>query len=81
MRLVIGISGASGVWLGYKLLQILKSYTDIETHLVITEGAIKNFALETTLDIAEVLKLADFLMPIITWEHLLQVDHLLQMEW
>ena len=40
MRLVIGISGASGVWLGYKLLQILKSYTDIETHLVITEGAI-----------------------------------------
>lgn len=48
MRLVIGISGASGVWLGYKLLQILKSYTDIETHLVITEGAIKNFALETT---------------------------------
>ena len=35
MRLVIGISGASGVWLGYKLLQILKSYTDIETHLVI----------------------------------------------
>ena len=26
MRLVIGISGASGVWLGYKLLQILKSY-------------------------------------------------------
>jgi len=41
MRLVIGISGASGVWLGYKLLQILKSYTDIETHLVITEGAIK----------------------------------------
>lgn len=49
MRLVIGISGASGVWLGYKLLQILKSYTDIETHLVITEGAIKNFALETTL--------------------------------
>ena len=60
MRLVIGISGASGVWLGYKLLQILKSYTDIETYLVITEGAIKNFALETTLDIAEVLKLADF---------------------
>lgn len=81
MRLVIGISGASGVWLGYKLLQILKSYTDIETHLVITEGAIKNFALETTLDIAEVLKLAVSLMPIITWEHLLQVDHLLQMEW
>ena len=48
MRLVIGISGASGVWLGYKLLQILKSYTDIETYLVITEGAIKNFALETS---------------------------------
>ena len=34
MRLVIGISGASGVWLGYKLLQILKSYTDIELSLI-----------------------------------------------
>ena len=45
MRLVIGISGASGVWLGYKLLQILKSYTDIDRDLVISVGAIKNFAL------------------------------------
>lgn len=60
MRLVIGISGASGVWLGYKLLQILKSYVDVETHLVITEGAAKNFALETELSVAEVLQLADF---------------------
>ena len=27
MRLVIGISGASGVWLGYKLLQNFKKVT------------------------------------------------------
>ncbi len=60
MRLVIGISGASGVYLGYRLLQILKNCADVEVHLVITEGAIKNFALETTLNIDEVLKLADF---------------------
>ena len=48
MRLVIGISGASGVWLGYKLLQILKSYTDIETHLVITAVSYTHLTLPTT---------------------------------
>ena len=50
--------------------------------MVITEGAIKkNFALETTLDIAEVLKLADFSYANNNLGDLLQVDHLLQMEW
>lgn len=65
----------------YNLLQILKSYTDIETAFGNNRRCYKNFALEIYAGIAEVLKLADSLMPIITWEHLLQVDHLLQMEW
>lgn len=60
MRLVIGISGATGVIMGYELLKILKTISDCETHLVISEGARKNFELETELNIADVEALADF---------------------
>ncbi|MBO6305176.1 MAG: phenolic acid decarboxylase subunit B, partial [Selenomonadaceae bacterium] len=37
-RLVIGISGASGAILGIRILEELKNFSDIETHLVITKG-------------------------------------------
>lgn len=59
MRLIIGISGASGVVMGYSLLKILHQIPDIETHLVVTEGAVKNFELETDLAIDQVTSLAD----------------------
>ncbi|MGB4438340.1 MAG: UbiX family flavin prenyltransferase [Sedimentibacter sp.] len=60
MRLVVGISGASGVILGYHLLKALKAYPDCEIHLVISEGAKVTFGLETKLKIEEVEKLADY---------------------
>lgn len=59
MRLIVGISGASGVALGYYLLKALRRQENVETHLVITAGAIKNFAHETTLDVAAVRAEAD----------------------
>jgi 4-hydroxy-3-polyprenylbenzoate decarboxylase len=59
MRLIIGISGASGVIMGYEFLKALQSVPDCEKHLVITEGAAKNFACETNLCIDEVAALAD----------------------
>ena len=59
-RLIIGISGASGVIMGYRLLQVLQGVPDIETHLVITEGAARNFACETELSLDEVRALADY---------------------
>ena len=59
MRLVVGISGATGVIMGYELLKILKRIPDCEVHLVISEGAHKNFELETDLDIKQVENLAD----------------------
>ncbi len=34
-RLIIGISGASGVIYGIRLLEMLKDAKDIETHLVV----------------------------------------------
>jgi len=59
MKLIVGISGASGVVMGYRLLQILKTMDDIETHLVMSDSAAKNFDYEVGLDISEVIKLAD----------------------
>ena len=59
MRLVVGISGATGVIMGYELLKILKRIPDCEVHLVISEGARKNFELETSIDIQEVERMAD----------------------
>jgi 4-hydroxy-3-polyprenylbenzoate decarboxylase len=39
MRLIVGISGASGAPLAILLLSALKE-KDVETHLVITEGGV-----------------------------------------
>lgn len=60
MRIIVGISGATGVVMGYRLLQILNKVPDCEIHLVITEGAIKNFALETDIEIASIKALAHY---------------------
>ncbi len=59
MRLVVGISGASGVVMGYALLKLLAAKKEVETHLVITEGAARAFRAETSLTAAEVARLAD----------------------
>lgn len=60
MRLIIGISGATGVQMGAKLLSVLKNRKDIETHLIISEGAKLTFAQETNIDIGSVRALADY---------------------
>mgnify|MGYP003163257181 CR=1 FL=1 len=59
MRIIVGISGASGVLLGYRLLQALKNNPAVETHLVVSEGAVRNFALETSLLMSEVEDMAN----------------------
>jgi 4-hydroxy-3-polyprenylbenzoate decarboxylase len=60
MRLIVGISGASGVLMGYRMLQALRLQSNVEIHLIITKGAIKNFSYETDLAIEDVVKLADY---------------------
>ncbi len=60
MRLIVGISGASGVVMGYRLLQALKQQPDIETHLVISPGAIQTFELETDIPLETVIKTANY---------------------
>jgi 4-hydroxy-3-polyprenylbenzoate decarboxylase len=56
-RLIVGISGASGVIYGVRALETLKRL-GIETHLVMTKSAEMTLAYETTLKVAEVHKLA-----------------------
>jgi 4-hydroxy-3-polyprenylbenzoate decarboxylase len=56
-RLIVGISGASGVIYGVRLLETLRK-TDIETHLVISKPAEMAFAYETDLKPAQIRKLA-----------------------
>lgn len=55
--LVVGISGASGVIYGVRLLEALRE-AEIETHLVISKAAEMAFAYETDLKPAAVRKLA-----------------------
>jgi len=59
MRLIVAISGASGVIYGIRLLEILQAFDDIEIHLVLSKAAKLNVALETDWQVREVEALAD----------------------
>jgi 4-hydroxy-3-polyprenylbenzoate decarboxylase len=52
-RLIVGISGASGVIYGLRTLQLLRN-AGVETHLVMSKTAEVTFAHETNVKIAEV---------------------------
>lgn len=58
-RIVVGISGATGVQMGARFLKVLKDIPDVETHLVVTNGAEVIFKRETDIDIADVKAMAD----------------------
>ena len=58
-RLIVGISGASGVIMAARLLRALRERPEIETQLVATDGAWENFRAETSHTRAEVEALAD----------------------
>ena len=61
-RLILGISGASGVVYGIRMLQILQE-KPIETHLVISKSAEITIAYETDWKAAKVKELADVVYP------------------
>jgi 4-hydroxy-3-polyprenylbenzoate decarboxylase len=56
-RIIVGITGASGVIYGIRLLEVLKE-TSVETHLVLTEAAKRNIKLETAFSVERVERLA-----------------------
>jgi 4-hydroxy-3-polyprenylbenzoate decarboxylase len=58
-RMIIGISGSSGVIYGIRLLEILQKQDDVETHLVMSSVAKMNIPIETDLTVRDVEALAD----------------------
>ncbi len=56
-RIVIGITGASGVIYGIRMLEILREM-DVETHLIVSEAGKKTIEIETTFKPTEVEALA-----------------------
>ncbi len=59
MRLIIGITGASGIVIAVELLQRLKKFDDVETHLIITDGGSLAIRDETNFDVYSISRLAD----------------------
>lgn len=57
-RLVVGITGASGVILGIRLLEVLRK-TEIETHLILSPAGRLTITQETERKVEEVLSLAN----------------------
>ena len=47
MKIVVGITGATGTIYAVRLLEVLKSMKDVETYLVMSTWAIKNLEIET----------------------------------
>jgi 4-hydroxy-3-polyprenylbenzoate decarboxylase len=62
VRLIIGISGASGIIYGIRLLQVLRQLS-VETHLVVTKAGQLTRAYETHLSLPDLKALADVYHP------------------
>ena len=59
MLLIIGITGASGAIYGIRLLEVLSTVKDVETHLIISETAAQIIRYETDWSLERVRALAD----------------------
>ncbi|MFP4654919.1 MAG: UbiX family flavin prenyltransferase [Methanohalobium sp.] len=77
MEIAVGISGASGIQYGIRLVQILSNMDNVFTHLVITDSAKKLIGIETDYSVIEIEGMAsraynekDFTAPIASGSHL-----------
>ncbi|ODV87918.1 hypothetical protein CANARDRAFT_193578 [[Candida] arabinofermentans NRRL YB-2248] len=59
LRYVIAITGATGVALGVRILEILSKYDNIETHVVVSRWGIATMKFETDFDMKYIRELAD----------------------
>jgi len=59
MRLIVGISGASGVIYGIRLLEVLRELQEVETHLVMSSTGRMNIPIETDYAAKDVEDMAD----------------------
>lgn len=56
---MVGITGASGSIFGVRMLEVLHGCEGVETHLVVSEGAVQTLTHETGLTIDDLAKWAD----------------------
>jgi 4-hydroxy-3-polyprenylbenzoate decarboxylase len=59
VRILVGMSGASGAVYGIRTLEVLQGVAEVETHLVMSRAARQTIGLETDWDPAKVEGLAD----------------------
>lgn len=59
MRIIVGITGSTGVVFGIRILQLFKQ-ANVETHLVMSPWATANIPFETSYTVKEVEAMADF---------------------
>ncbi len=62
-RIVVAISGASGAVYGVRLLQILRDFAQVQTHLTISEAGFLNLQQELDIDRSQARGLADAFYP------------------
>lgn len=58
-RIIIGITGASGVIYGIRMLEVLQAVPEVETHLVMSTAGAQTIGLETDYTAVQVEALAD----------------------
>jgi 4-hydroxy-3-polyprenylbenzoate decarboxylase len=58
-RLIVAITGASGVIYGVRALEVLRTVADVETHLILSPSAARTIAEETELTVDAVRALGD----------------------
>jgi 4-hydroxy-3-polyprenylbenzoate decarboxylase len=63
LRIIVGISGASGSLYGYRILEKLRARPGVETHLILSRAAERTAYLETEHTGAEFKALADHVYP------------------
>ena len=64
MKIIVGITGASGAIYGLRLLERLRNRQNAEIHLIVTRSGEKTLYLETGKTAADVKRLSDFSYPV-----------------
>jgi 4-hydroxy-3-polyprenylbenzoate decarboxylase len=59
LRIIVGISGASGAIYGIRILEALRATKQVETHLIVSKGSSATIAFETSYNLKDVKELAD----------------------
>lgn len=58
-RIIVGISGSSGAIYGVRLVHVLSTVPEVETHLVVSKGASATIDFETDYELSDVADMAD----------------------